>query len=202
MTKHCTSKEGKQQLIWRIIQVTACAEFLKESGLHTKRTYFQTSVIIIGGVHFVCMLCDSSAVVIDIICLGHIHLYDRWQQSPINLLDLCNILMNFQSWNWNKWAEERHFWPKLRVTVSCIRDNLLQVLNVVKHLILFLQKCMICMYHSDNKSKVFSFVPVSHHTIFHANNCISQNLIFPPHLSFFLIRITHPHCLFDVPHSM
>ena len=69
--------------------------------------------------------------------------------------------------------------------MSHIRGNLLQVLDVFTHLIFFLQKFMICMHHSDNKSKAFSFVLVSHLTIFHARNCISQNLIFPTHLSFF-----------------
>lgn len=68
-TKHCTSKEGKRQLIWHIIQVKACCtRVLGENSWHKKCTHFQASVTTIERVHFICELsycCET-------------HLYGRW----------------------------------------------------------------------------------------------------------------------------
>lgn len=145
---------------------------------------------------------------VDIICLRQIYLCDRWRQSLLNFFDLCNVLMNFLSCIWNKWAEGRHFWPKLQVTGSCIRRNVKQVLHVFKRFfteiydVRMVYGVRVCICNFDNKSKSFSFVFVCQ-CIFHASNCISQTLIFPVHLSFFSMRITHPHCLYDrQPHSI
>lgn len=81
------------------------------------------------------------------------------------------------------------FWPKL--------DEIASYKCVAK----FTPPPFLLRYISFNKSRcslLFLAAPAPSFIF----NSKSQTLIFSPHLSFFLIRITHPHCLFDVPHSM
>lgn len=164
--------------------------------------HFLTPVIIIPRVHFrpVGWVTRAGKIIIR---LRQIHLGDRRQQSLLNFFWFVKYFDEFPVLRFGinvLWG--RNARPKLQVTVYRIRGNVRKSAASIQTFC-FLQKFMTRMYHSDSKSRSFHLLLSATAPYFTPANCASRDLIFPPHLSFFLIRIRRPHCLFDrQPHSI